>query len=165
MGDNPVNLRDPSGLAECVYSISQHTMTCTENAIPPVGPRAQLELGPEGVSSGADEGTQKCKDNPACSDTKNLGPISPGRYKMNADQRPEHRGWGMYRLEPWPHHSYDGLLYTLGQMRGGFELHIGSVTFGCINANKTSPQAVKQYHALEKILQFEDGSNFLTVVP
>ena len=43
---NPANLRDPSGLAECVYSISQHTMVCTENAVPPVGPPWQLQLGP-----------------------------------------------------------------------------------------------------------------------
>jgi hypothetical protein len=70
----------------------------------------------------------------------------------------------MYRLEPWPHHSYDGLLFRLGA-RGGFELHIGSITFGCINADKTNPQAVNQYHDLQRMLQFENSSNFLTVTP
>lgn len=56
-------------------------------------------------------------------------------------------------------------LTLAGRISGGFELHIGSITFGCINANKTNPQAVQQYHDLQRMLQFEDGSNFLTVVP
>lgn len=84
---------------------------------------------------------------------------------MNADTRPQHQGWGLYRLEPWPHHWYNGLLYDLGLSRGGFELHIGSVTFGCIDADKTNSQAVDQYHAMQFLLQAEDGNNYLTVLP
>jgi Protein of unknown function (DUF2778) len=130
-----------------------------------------LQLGPNGVSSGADKGEQKCKDNPACENSKDLGPISPGRYKMNLDTRDtsaqpggyNHAAAGQYRLEPWPHHIWDGLMFKYGGSRGGFELHKGTITFGCINANKNDPGAVNQYNQLQQLLQSEDGSNFLNV--
>ncbi len=160
--NSPTSFIDPLGLAECVYSVAQHTMVCTSsNPPPPVGPQWQMQLGPDGVASGA--GT--CKNNDNCVNKRNQGPITPGRYKMNLDTRPQHAGRGVYRLEPWPHNWYDGLLYDLDLTRGGFELHLGSVTFGCINADKTNPQAVNDYQALQQLLQAEDGNNYLTVVP
>jgi len=160
--NSPTNFIDPLGLAECVYSVAQHTMVCTSsNAPPPVGPQWQVQLGPNGVGSGA--GT--CSNNDSCVNSRAQGPITPGKYRMNSDTRPEHQGWGLYRLEPWPHHWYDGLLYDLHVTRGGFELHVGSITFGCINADKTNPDAVNQYHALQYLLQAQDGNNYLTVVP
>lgn len=160
--NSPTSFIDPLGLAECVYSVAQHTMICTSNNPPPaVGPQWQVQVGPNGVASGADQ----CKNNDDCVNSRNKGPITPGRYRMNADTRPQHQGWGLYRLEPWPHHWYNGLLYDLGLSRGGFELHIGSVTFGCIDADKTNSQAVDQYHAMQFLLQAEDGNNYLTVLP
>jgi hypothetical protein len=84
---------------------------------------------------------------------------------MNFDNRPEHQGWGDYRLEPWPHHKGDGIRERLHLRRGGFELHIGSITHGCINADKTDPQAVDAFHAMQRLLGAEDGNNWLTVNP
>jgi hypothetical protein len=84
---------------------------------------------------------------------------------MNFDNRPEHQGWGDYRLEPWPHYFGEGILERLHITRGGFELHIGSITHGCINADKTDPHAVNQFHALQQLLSSEDGNNWLTVTP
>jgi hypothetical protein len=84
---------------------------------------------------------------------------------MNFDTRPEHQGWGDYRLEPWPHHLGQGILEMLHLRRGGFELHIGSITHGCINADKTDAQAVNEFHALQKLLAAQDGNNWLTVTP
>jgi hypothetical protein len=86
---------------------------------------------------------------------------------MNTDTRPEHQnlGFNVYRLEPYPYDPWRGPLTRMGLARGGFELHIGSRTLGCINADKTNPQAVQQYHDIDRMLQFENGSNFLTVTP
>jgi len=131
-------------------------------------------VGPEDVNSGTNKDGKQCRNNPKCADTKDLGPITPGRYKMNFDVRPEHQGWNMYQLEPlpndWIHHKGRGLRYDLakhgiGSYRGGFEFHVGSITYGCINVEKTNPKAVDQYRALFMLLQMEDGDNFLTVLP
>jgi hypothetical protein len=100
--------------------------------------------------------------------TKDKGPITPGNYKMNLDTRVDtydHAAAGQYRLEPWPHHFWDGFFYNHGWTRGGFELHIGTYTFGCINADKTNPGVVEQYHNMQILLKAEDGKNFLTVIP
>jgi RHS repeat-associated protein len=154
VGNDPTNSVDPLGLAECFYSVRGHLMMCWPNK----GGKP-IQVGPSGVHSGAGS----CQDNPSCENARGEGPITPGRYRMNFDTRPEHQGWGDYRLEPWPHHFWDGMLYKLHFQRGGFELHIGSITFGCINADKTNPEAVKQFHQMQQLLQSEDGSNFLTV--
>jgi RHS repeat-associated protein len=166
VGNDPTTAVDPSGMAECYYSVQGHVMLCWSNK----GGKP-LQLGPNGVSSGADKGEQKCKDNPACENAKDLGPITPGRYKMNLDTRDtseqpgghNHGAAGQYRLEPWPHHFWDGWLFRHGYTRGGFELHKGTITFGCINADKNNPDAVNQYNQLQQLLQSEDGSNFLNV--
>ena len=160
--NSPISFNDPFGLAECVYSIWQHMMVCTANYVPPVGPRQVTQLGPGGVHSG-DPGD--CRDNPTCANNFGSGPIQPGKYKMNFDDREIHRGWGDYRLEPSPHTWWHGPLERLHLARGGFELHIGSITHGCINADKTNQQAVDEFHALQQLLHAEDGHNWLTVTP
>jgi RHS repeat-associated protein len=146
VSNSPTSFNDPFGLAECVYSISQHTLVCTSNFVPPVGPTWSVQVGPGGVHSGDPGG---CRDNPKCANNWGSGPIQPGRFKMNFDNRPEHQGWGDYRLEPSPYHWWHGPLERLHMARGGFELHIGSITHGCINADKTDPQAVGAFHAMQ----------------
>ena len=84
---------------------------------------------------------------------------------MNYDTRPMHQGMNVYRLQPWPHNWYDGLLYYSHLERGGFELHLGTISLGCINADKRNPAAAQQYQQLNQLLQSENGSNYLTVVP
>jgi RHS repeat-associated protein len=112
--NSPIIFNDPAGLAECVYSISQHAMVCTENYNPPVGPRQVIQLGPAGVHSG-DPGD--CRDNPACANNCGSGPIQPGKYKMNFDDRQIHQGWGDYRLEPYPYSRWHGPLETPSRTR------------------------------------------------
>ncbi len=162
VSNSPTSFNDPYGLAECVYSISQHTLVCTSNFAPPVGPTWSVQVGPGGVHSG-DPGD--CRDNPKCANNWGSGPIQPGRYKMNFDNRPEHNGWGDYRLEPSPYSRWHGPLERLHLARGGFELHIGSITHGCINADKTDPQAVGAFHAMQQLLGSQEGNNWLTVKP
>jgi RHS repeat-associated protein len=154
VGNSPTDFTDPFGLAQCVYSISQHTMTCTENAAPPVGPTWQLQVGPNDVSSGL----ENCKDQPSCTGIHDVGPIPPGKYKMNPDDRPGHQNW--VRLEPQPTIS----VWEFWK-RKGFALHLGTFSLGCINVSKDSPSAVKQFQDLQKMLQFESGNDYLVVTP
>jgi len=157
VGNNPASFTDPLGLAKCVYSISTHTLVCTSNYSPPVGPTQQVVVGPDNVSSG----NGKCKDNPKCGDKLFTGPIKPGDYKMNPDTRPGQTD--RYRLEPQP--TIPGWKVILGLERGGFELHPGHRTLGCINVLKDDPSAMQQYHQLQQLLDSQTGSNFLQVVP
>jgi RHS repeat-associated protein len=156
------NYRDPYGLAMCVYHIAEHTLVCWSTAPGNGGSSPLLSLGPEGVHSG-DPGD--CRDKPDCALTHG-GPIIPGRYKINPDLRPEHAGWPLFRLEPMPRLSkFDALLVKLNLERGGFELHIGTITHGCINAQNGDPQAVRQFYAIQGLLQSESGNNQLLVIP
>lgn len=171
--NHPTDLVDPFGLAMCIYSVQAHMMVCYKDQDfmnwlkngEKGSPANPVQLGPEGVNSGADKDGQQCKNNNKCTNVRDLGPITPGFYRMNLDTRPEHAGWGLYRLEPWPHSILDGWLYKHHFTRGGFELHLGSITYGCINADKTNPKAAEQYGHIRSLLQSEDGGNFLTVVP
>jgi hypothetical protein len=145
-GNDPAEQLDPFGLVQCVYSISAHTMVCQPNADPGkptvIGPSGTgaVQLGPNGVASGGSmQGPTSCTNNNQCQNSRNEGPIVEGTYRMNYDTRAEHYGRNVYRLQPWPHHWNDGILYDLHLERGGFELHLGSISLGCINADKTNP--------------------------
>jgi hypothetical protein len=151
--NSPTGFRDPFGLAQCVYSISQHTLICKETQVP-VGPMWQVQLGPNDVESG----NGLYKDNPKCSGIYYSGPIPPGTYKMNADDRPGHENW--FRLEPQPTISWWEIW-----KRKGFALHLGTLTLGCINVNKNSPSAVSQFQQIKSLLQSESGKNYLQVNP
>jgi RHS repeat-associated protein len=157
VGNSPTNFNDPLGLAKCEYSISQHTLVCTSNYSPPVGPTYYVTVGPNNVSSGNGD----CKDNPKCADKQFTGPIKPGNYKMNPDTRQGQTD--RYRLEPQP--PIPGWKVRLFLERGGFELHPGHITLGCINVLKDDPNAMQQYQQLQQLLNSQTGSNFLTVVP
>lgn len=135
--------------------------------MPPVGPRWQITVGPTDVSSGDNEKGQ-CKDNPECTGPKykDHGPIDPGRYKMNPDPRPGNEG--QYRLEPVPPIPwYREILpgWVPGSKRGGFRLHLGSRTHGCINVLYDDPVARAQYLAMQQLLSSEEGNNWLSVTP
>ncbi len=153
--NDPVNAVDPLGLAKCQYSISAHTLVCWPNDPGFIGP--PISLGPDGVFSGMGE----CRNSPPCSDDKNKGPIPPGNYNMNPDNRPGHERF--WRLEPNP--KIPGWKYYLGMARSGFELHPGSVSLGCITTDKNNPFAMDQYGQVHNLLQSESGSNALDVVP
>jgi RHS repeat-associated protein len=152
--NDPVNMVDPSGLAECFYRISTHTLQCSSdnNRLEP-----PIFVGPQGVSSGKGA----CRDDPSCSQELFRGPIPPGEYRMNRDLRPGHDG--IFRLEPVP--RIPGWQVRLFWRRGGFELHLGTTTLGCINVLKTEQNAMEQYNRLRKLLEAEDDQNYLLVAP
>jgi len=162
-GNSPVNEIDPSGLAKCIYSIVAHTLICMPNADPGwpaiIGPNGAgaVDLEPAGVWSGVGS----CSNNPSCVNSHDLGPIVPGSYNMNRDDRSGHSGF--WRLEPNP--KIPGWKCDLGLARCGFELHPGSISLGCITTSKTDPTAMQQYNNVNVLLSQENGSNSLTVIP
>jgi uncharacterized protein RhaS with RHS repeats len=149
---NPLSRIDPYGLASCTYSISSHTLTCTPNA---GGDPATL--GPNGVWSGVGP----CANDLGCASHNEIGPIVPGNYNMNQDDRPGHEGF--WRLEPNP--KIPGWKCRLGLERCGFELHPGGISLGCITADKKNEDAMKQYQNVNDLLNREIGNNHLRVVP
>jgi hypothetical protein len=83
---------------------------------------------------------------------------------MNKDDRPEHAGRNFWRLEPVPKIPGWKCGFPFGA-RCGFEFHPGSMSLGCITADRTDPEVVKQYAENNALLLKELGSNTLTVVP
>ncbi len=152
VGDNPINKIDPSGLASCTYSITTHTLSCTPNA-----GGATMTLGPIGLWSGVG----LCANNTKCINYNDLGPIVPGNYDMNKDDRPGHNGY--WRLEPNP--KIPGWKCRLGIERCGFELHPGGRSRGCITADVFNPSAMQQYNGINDLLNRENGNNNLKVTP
>ena len=152
--NDPVNLLDPFGLASCHYSIARHRLLCVSN-----DQKSSEILGPEDVFSGV----SACRNNPSstCVNSENLGPIPPGEYNMNPDNRAGHGKY--WRLEPNP--PVPGWQYYLGLARSGFELHPGSVSLGCITASKFNPTTMQQYNRVNDLLKSESGSNVLYVTP
>jgi RHS repeat-associated protein len=151
--NNVPNTFDPLGLAQCFYRISTHTLNCVSNK----DHANQVVLGPKGVFSGRDE----CQNKPSCANNRDKGPIPPGEYSMNSDTREGHDLF--FRLEPVPH--IPGWKVDLGLERGGFELHRGTFSLGCITANMKNPSTMQQYDKLFDLLDSEDGNNWLLVAP
>lgn len=151
--NNPTNTFDPLGLAQCFYRISTHTLSCISNK----DHTNQATLGPDGVFSGMGP----CRNQSSCSNNKDIGPTQPGEYQMNSDTRPGHELF--YRLEPVPH--IPGWKVDFGLARGGFELHPGSISLGCITTDKKDPKAMQQYQQLFQLLQSESGNDWLLVAP
>ncbi len=160
--NDPINGMDLWGLAKCTYSISKHTMICISNTVDNpsfIGPDEQRQVGPDGVFSGQGE----CRNKPSneCLEAELYGPVVPGNYKMNKDNRLGHENW--WRLEPSP--KIPGWKVRLGLVRGGFAFHLGSRSAGCINADENNPVTVADFNNLHRLLLNENGQNTLKVIP
>ncbi len=146
---NPLAFIDPTGLASCNYSITKHSLKCRFKD------GRVLELGPKGIFSG----TGPCIDDPACVDDSFEGPVPPGKYKMNLDERLGHEDY--WRLEPDP--PVPGWKYYSGLARAGFLLHPGTISTGCITADVNDDNTMNQYGALHSWLLSEWDNNVLHV--
>jgi hypothetical protein len=80
---------------------------------------------------------------------------------MNIDERPGHETW--WRLEPIP--RIPGWKVRLGLARGGFALHAGTSSLGCINVDKTFRRSTEDYEKLYHRLLGEWDRNHLNVIP
>ncbi|PYK92349.1 MAG: hypothetical protein DME36_13825 [Verrucomicrobia bacterium] len=160
LASHSVAAYDTARGAECLYSISAHTLECSSSVNHQMPP---IIVGPENIASGY--GT--CQDNPQCTGRKYMrrGPVEPGEYKMKRDARPGHPG--RFVLEPIP--AKPGWRLRLpswmpGSLRGGFLLGLGSFTHGCITVLKEDPTASAQYGKMLQLLEAEHGSNYLRVI-
>ena len=109
-------------------------------------------------------GDNQCKNNPSpeCIDTPKEGPIPPGCYRVvSHESKP-----GFWRLIPLGWSTVDSALYRMqndygiGKKRGGFMLHPGAVSWGCITL---SASALASYKAINDLLVREQGDNILCV--
>ncbi len=141
-GQNPGQLMDPRGLAACTYSISTQVIRCSSA-------QGQYSLGPDGVKSGI-EG--RCQNNPECSGEESVGPIPPGEYTMRYTEKYK----GAYWLDEGRWTRWTGGV----EGRGGFYLHKGTISAGCITVRPDHPDwdGLMGYLAGER-------SNTMTVVP
>jgi RHS repeat-associated protein len=154
---NPINLVDPLGLAECLYSISRHTLECKSSNPRPKGRRPSVSISGDGVFSGLGQ----CRNNPSneCQDSRDEGPVPEGPYRLN---RHEGRA-GFWRLESIP--PVRGWQFALGLKRNGFMLHPGSISLGCITVDKNNEELMQGYALINSLLQSQDGRNTLEVIP
>jgi hypothetical protein len=141
-------------------------MVCQSNADPgkPTinGPNAKdaVTLGPVGVKSGLGD-----KENKPASEYDRNGPIPEGQYKMNKSDIKD--GHDRFRLEPYPNGTIDRTLRDIEHPRFdglGAQLHRGTVSDGCINADQNNPGTMRQFDQVLNLLNREAGSNYLTVV-
>jgi len=122
---NPVIFADPFGLLACVYVTDSHTMSCVNNK--------NQSMSSSAFFSGTDTKTQKCINEPSCRNKKETGPLPPGTYsifppgEMPAGYKVKHPEW-MY-LHP--------NAVELGERDGGFYIHLGTISTGCIVQLKT----------------------------
>jgi hypothetical protein len=147
---------DPLGLAECTYSISSHTLVCISNTYKDpnfVGPPEVRTIDPSAVHSGRGEH----RNNPASVDVSNYGPIWPGVFNMTPNDN--HPGWWALQETDWIP-GLSALGYGLGLRRAGANLHLGSVSHGCITVNNSHSE---QFRLLTDLLLRENGANILTV--
>lgn len=82
--NNPINHTDPTGLATCFYSVTNGQMTCTPDN-PGNAPF-------EGKFASGNNSIPGCKNNPACSGIKGVGPIPSGVWQWTDEgSRPDRR--------------------------------------------------------------------------
>lgn len=117
-----------------------------------------MNLGPNGVWS--DWGICKNASSSNCTKNKNIGPIVPGNYNINQDNRDGHQGF--WRLEPNP--KIAGWKCATFA-RCGFQIHPGTTSLGCITADKNNFDTMKQYRKINNLLINENGDNHLDVTP
>jgi RHS repeat-associated protein len=154
--DDPINFIDPTGLASCRYSIGLHTLSCTSNS----GGQS-INFGPGEVHSGF----QTCRNNIDCIGQKDVGPVRPGHYSLVRNPNPERKKWWLLvpDSDTWfSNWSWSGLLPA---HRGGFNIHIGGYSEGCITCDKTNPSTNLNYEFLNFLLESEEGANSIEVTP
>lgn len=162
LASSPIQSETGPLAAECVYSISSHVLQCRSTSSSQTGP---ITVGPQSVTSGSGD----CRDNPQCVGRKykKLGPVEPGKYKMNPDTHVG--GAERVRLEPIPPRA--GWRVWLpswmpGSLRGGFLMGIGTSTHGCIVVLKEDDKASAQYKRMLQLLDGQpSGINELVVIP
>jgi RHS repeat-associated protein len=83
--NNPLIRVDPTGLAQCVYTVRLGWLSC----VPDQGGRPLLDIP---VASGNNGGGTSCKNNPKCQRIHNRGPIPGGWWRWTTDSTTKPNG-------------------------------------------------------------------------
>jgi len=123
----------------CRYSISEHTLRCLSSGNTYI-------VATEGIFSGYGG----CLDDPGCVNFKDKGPIPPGSYNISPNDL--HEGWWAIQSQYWiPYLS--GLLCRAGYTRCGYNLHIGTVSLGCITFSSHNQETVQVFELISQLLR------------
>ena len=145
--NEPVSVTDPTGLAECTYDITPAKLVCRS-----ADGKKEITIQEPDVFSGFG----KCTNQVACVNKKDEGPVQPGKYDLKPHLK---NGKQWFYLDP-------GWLGQLGRTlwgdRGGFNLHYGTVSIGCITVTGDA----KVWEQLEDLLLSDERAgkrNTITV--
>jgi RHS repeat-associated protein len=143
--NSPTNLVDPSGLVQCTYSISAHTLSCFSN-----------DHMDTWSTSNARSGYGNCMNDQACAGIPNVGPIPPWNYTLGpVGDTPNPHDPARIPIHPAKNYPYD---------RSGFEIHPGlsqTSSRGCIALG--SRQNYEEFVSFYQ--QDRGGPNTVEVVP
>ncbi|PIR17157.1 MAG: hypothetical protein COV48_08960 [Elusimicrobia bacterium CG11_big_fil_rev_8_21_14_0_20_64_6] len=151
VANNPATWTDPSGLAQCVYSIGLGRLTCTSND------------GSATASAQMFSGLNEYANDPKSTGVKDLGPIPEGNYQIRKLPGTDPRDWF---LDPGllSRIAYRANDYALNpfNIRGAFNLHLrkgGSL--GCITGGRR--ELDKNLSDINDLLNMDGGNNSLKV--
>ncbi|QEY26668.1 tlde1 domain-containing protein [Neisseria zalophi] len=101
-------------------------------------------------------GRNEHKNNPASADVQDYGPIWPGIFTMKPnDNRP---GWYAFQELNWS--KLDSLAHYLGIKRAWANLHLRTVSHGCITVAKDEGKCQNQFNNMINFLNQEIASGY-----
>jgi RHS repeat-associated protein len=136
----PISLLDPFGLASCSYNIASATLSCTSDT------GDTVTVTDPDVFSGEGPG----RNNPGATGLPNVGPVPPGTYTLDPGGIN-----GGYALDPG---LFGKICRAIGNCRGGFNLHPGTRSLGCITVDN------KKWPDIKRIIE-DAGPDTITVNP
>ena len=117
-----------------------------------------MSLGPDGMKSGLGD----CQNNPSneCQNRKK-GPIPEGDYDILPydGRHSDSDNWWRLRSDSIIQRGWDRFGWGRG---GGYLLHPGHASWGCLTYEKGNDDS---YKALNNLLRREDGNNKLHILP
>jgi RHS repeat-associated protein len=141
--NNPINNFDSLGLeVEAVFDMKKGTLTVRD-----------VQTGERLNFNNVFSGDGECKNNSSCERDKNKGPVPRGRYllgtafKKISNQPVWYPLYGKDNQGRWTHGDVD-----TPSGRGGFFLHLGGFSLGCITISKDGLGNPDQYDKLVKLL-------------
>ena len=140
VGQNPLNAADPSGLASCTFSKKTGALTCVSN--------------------------DKSKSYSTSAFSGSIGGDAlPSELYIigRAQNQPSsffHLSRGAVFDRVYQFGEYSGLG---SPVRGGFMIHPGQSSNGCITVDKSDPKRLREYHGIQDLLNLEIDSSTLEV--
>ena len=121
---------DPLGLAKCNYSIANHFLSCNAD-----NPNEEIRI--HSINSSCiHSGRGEHMNNINSVNERSYGPIWQGKFNMTPNTKPERQGQNWYALQEENWGISDSILYKLHLKRAGANLHLGSVSHGCITVSE-----------------------------